>query len=204
MICGKILSISLTWTESSKWSLRVAEWALRQSWFMILQNFSAAWIPQQAGDLKGNYPFPGLSFSSLCRALCWVEVFSDLGTHLLRRFLLWRWGWGRSHISLASEGQLWWTGAGLAVHLNVTLSGELSGQEILLPLYSESTMDFLLCLLQGREWMPFPCASCVFELLVYVIRLHAVDLKHCFFDQSRVSNEDLVKFQDILINLERA
>lgn len=56
MICGKILSISLTWAESSKWLLWVAEWALRQAQgrFTTLRDFAAAWIPGKAGDFEGN------------------------------------------------------------------------------------------------------------------------------------------------------
>lgn len=79
--------------------------------------------------------------------------------------------------------------AGLAVHLNVTLSWELSVQEVVLSLYGENTMDFLLCLLQGKEWMAQsrgPCESCVFKL-VCVTGSHVVDPRYCFFDQSKFS-----------------
>lgn len=91
--------------------------------------------------------------------------------------------------------------AGLAVHLNVTLSWELSAQEVLLSLWREH--NGLLALSPTRKGMDDPVKGALVRA-VFSSWSMLLGPMWLILSTASLTSQNLVKFQDILWNLKRA
>lgn len=192
MICGEILSISLTWAESSRWSLRVAEWAVRQRraglWScrtFLRHEFLGKQVTSKERDslppcqlsVQGSLTALGRAFGEL---ILWEDFAHD------------RWG---HTLPWDSEEWLLGMGASLAMHLTVTLSQELSGQEILLSLFGQN--KWTSCSASYRKGMDNPIKWPLWELCFHA-SLFSGSIQYCFFDHEWIfPNQSEVKLQGI-------